>query len=353
MGKVISIEKARGGPRFKPQATRGLRAAATPPTSFDPKARTFTFVLATERPCRTYRWAGWDVVEVDEVLPMSDLVEIERLVGSPILNSHSSWNLRDVIGVITGAQVEGDKLVCTGQLSERSDVADIARDIGAGVLTSMSVGFQIVEDGLAFERDGDVPLVTVKRWKALEASVVPVPADDDAKIRGGRRPSTRNTAPRQGARGMTPDELKTLLNSTFSTVTDTLVSALTVDDGEPDLDAEADAAAEEARAAFLAKRSGAKPGQAPTAPVAGERSAAEKATILGLRTACAKRGLGEEFKVMEESGATIAELRGVLAAGLRTNGTEIDGTTRPSTNARSGKLISFDESGTAKRQAKK
>ncbi|KTR06901.1 hypothetical protein NS365_05560 [Aureimonas ureilytica] len=152
MGKVISIEKARGGARFKPMATRGLRAAATPPTSFDPKARTFTFVLATERPCRTYRWAGWDVVEVDEVLPMSGLVEIERLVGSPILNSHSSWNLRDVIGVITSAKVEGDKLVCTGQLSERSDVADIARDIGAGVLTSMSVGFSILEDGIAFVR---------------------------------------------------------------------------------------------------------------------------------------------------------------------------------------------------------
>lgn len=351
MGKVISIEKARGGLRFKPQATRGLRAAATPPTSFDPKERTFTFVLATERPCRTYRWAGWDIVEVDEVLPMSGLVEIERLVGSPILNSHSSWNLRDVIGVITGAKVEGDKLVCTGQLSERSDVADIARDIGAGVLTSMSVGFSILEDGIAFERDGDVPLVTVRKWKALEASVVPVPADDDAKIRGRRG----RTSHRTGASDMDAELFKRSLSEAITAAISTAIDKIAVDadagnEADDGIDAEAEAAAEEARAAVLAKRSkGGKPaGQADTTT---ERSAADKGIIAGLRAACKKRGLETEFEAMEKSGASIAQLRDVLAAGLRTNTTEIDGTTKPSTGTR-GKLVSFDQTSRGKAAAK-
>ena len=104
----------------------------------------------------------------------------------------------------------------------------------------------------------------------------------------------------------------------------------------------AEAAAEEARAAFLAKR-----GKQGKTPAAGERSAQDKAAIAGLRAACGKRGLKDEFDALETSGASMAELRGVLAAGLRTNGTEVDGSAAPATGKR-GKLVRFDETSRGK-----
>lgn len=143
---------------------------------------------------------------------------------------------------------------------------------------------------------------------------------------------------------MTPEELTALLTETFAGVTETLVAALTATDGEEgtdaDLEAEAEAAAEEARAAVLAKKGGKKgAGESEN----GERSAADKAAIVGLRTACQKRGLLAEFTALEKAGGTLAELRGVLAAGLKTVRSEIDPTQRNGSGQKRGTLVGFKD----------
>ena len=159
-----------------------LRSATSTPKSYDPETRSFEFVLASERPCRTWRVTeDWELVEVDEILPMSGLVDIDDFVGASILTDHRYW--APPVGVIEEARVEGDKLVCRGRLSKRKDVEELAQEVADGIRRSFSVGFEILDDGLARTRKGDVPLVTVRKWRAKEASLVSVPADDTAKIR--------------------------------------------------------------------------------------------------------------------------------------------------------------------------
>lgn len=366
-GVRLSPTGRRKDGRFQPNiVTRGARSVSLRARSFDASTLQFEFVLASETPCRTYRITrNWDLVEVEEVLPMSAISTLKRKNGWPLLDCHSSWSARDVLGRITALRVEGTELIGTAFLSDRDDVAGIARDLETGVLCEFSVGFDIIEDGDVVERAGKLPLVTVKEWTVREGSLVPIPADDTAFMRmSARSLSHARASGRSGSvptiitaangnRTMTNEELAALLTG-FRSAHDALMTGLEglVSDAgtDDDIDAEAEAAAEEARAAVLAKRSkGGKPaGQTETTT---ERSAAEKATILGLRTACAKRGLKDEFDAMEKSGASIAELRGVLSAGLRTNANEIDGTTKPTTAAR-GKLVSFDQTSRGKAAAK-
>ena len=171
-----------------------LRSATGTPSSYDPATRSFEFVLASERPCRTWRIDdAWRVTEVDEILPMRGLVDLDDFIGASILTDHRYWG--PPIGVIEEARVEGDKLVCRGRLSMRPDVDDIASDIESGIRRSFSIGFEILEDGEArTTRKGDVPTITVKKWRAKEASLVSGPADDTAKIRsaGARPPAARS-----------------------------------------------------------------------------------------------------------------------------------------------------------------
>lgn len=331
----LSLKPATSGARFAPSTTRGLRSAAARPQTYDPATRTFEFVLASEKPCRTWRWGkGWDFVEIDEVLPMSGLEELASLRGAPILNSHSSWRLNDVIGVIEKAWIERDKLVCKGRLSGREGVDDIAGDIESGVLTSFSVGFQILEDGVAKDRKGDVPLLTVKRWKALEASVVAIPADDTAKIRSasGAKPTLRNAT---RSAPVDAETFRTRMAELFAGVTDQMIELIT--EGDDDQTETETKPGKTERSA-----------ETPPAPSA----AAQAAQIRSLREACKRNGREAEFKALADSGADIAELRSLLVASIRTSAEEIDTTQKPASGKRGGGLVAFSETARGGKAAK-
>ena len=172
--------------------------------TFDTKTRTFTFVLASETPVRTWRIdEAWNYVEVDEVLPMKGLRGLDGFRGCPLLDTHSSWSVRDVLGRITALRVEGSELVGDAFLSDREDVAGVARDLETGVLGEFSVGFDILDHGTIKMRKGDVPLVTIAEWSVREGSLVPLPADSTAIMRSGARArSSLRLSP--GARASTP-----------------------------------------------------------------------------------------------------------------------------------------------------
>lgn len=318
----LSLIKKSSGARFQPGLTRGIRAATGGPKSFDPKTRTFEFVLASEKPCRTWRvTSDWDFIEVDEILPMSALVDIDEFVGNGIFEDHRSW--RAPIGSIQSARIEGDKLVCTGKLSGRDDVKQIAQDIQDGIRQAFSVGFEILKDGNPVVRAGDVDLITVKRWRAKEASLVTVPADDSAKIRsaaGARTPSrTRGTS----VMPMDADTFKTRMAEMFAGLTDEIVGLLGSDaDGDEN------------------------PGTPPANQVddaAGGLTAAQRtAKLRSIRDVCKKRGFEAEFSALEATDASLDKFQDLLIASLRTSDTEIDTTARPGAGQR-GKLLSFSE----------
>lgn len=291
---------------------------------------TFEFVLATETPCRSYRWSERDrrYYEVDEVLLMSGIRDVQALVGKALLNSHQSWGLDKVLGVIEAARVEGGKLICKARMSRRPEIASIRDDVADGILTNFSVGFDIhSDDEMQFRGGGKNPLVEVTDWQPVEGSIVPVPADPNANIRSG---GTSMTAIRTKHGLRAEDELSDEDKKKLA-------------EAEAAAKKEEEAAEEKARSGVLAgfrsafsalesflggKREApaavvltAPPAQvAPPAAVAGERAT----IVAGLRSIAVTNQRGKEFDALAlDPEVPIRELRELALLSVRTSAAEI------------------------------
>ncbi len=306
--------------------TRAAANGAPASSSFDPKAMTFEFTLLTNRSCKGWRYIlndgdRWpEYTQVEEKLDMAGVTGLDELVGSSVLDSHRYWDIGSVKGVIEAAAVEGDDLVCRARLSRRDDVADIARDIEDGIIRSVSGGFDPIEEVLTL-RDGQVPLVTITKWRPREASLVPVPADPSARIRSGEDPVTaRIVPPPAGQRSV-----ETVTTETTATV-ETVAATTTTEDATA-----LQAAVETARSALASAEAALAKRAAPTQQVRQQVDPAVEAQraadIEGLRFVAGRRGADavREFEILVRTGAGIAELRASVTAATATGGGEISG----------------------------
>ncbi|MGZ8313324.1 MAG: hypothetical protein ACXWUR_14785 [Allosphingosinicella sp.] len=124
----------------------------------------------------------------DEVLSLDPgHVDLARLnAGAPLLNAHGAFDLANVLGVVERAWIgqggdgfEGRAVV---RFSEREDVEPFWQDVRAGIIRSVSVGYQVRTYEVS-EQDGQPPLWRAIDWVPLELSAVPVGADQAAGFR--------------------------------------------------------------------------------------------------------------------------------------------------------------------------
>jgi hypothetical protein len=156
------------------------RDAIARPTTFNATARTIDAVIATNAPVQRRDAQGF----FNEILDVAG-ADLEALRGAPVLNSHSQGGLDSVIGAVDSARVEGSEIIATLRMSSRPEVAGIIEDISAGILRSLSVGYEVQTwaDGTA---NGTRTRTAVK-WKPREVSFVAVSADPNARTRESGR----------------------------------------------------------------------------------------------------------------------------------------------------------------------
>lgn len=311
---------------------RGARAAvlarSSGISSWDPETREFEFVLASETPCRAYRWTDWDRgIEVDEVLSMEGLSNLESLAGVPILRDHGWWSIDNRVGVIVSARIEGSTLVCRGRLSERAEVAGIASDVASGILNDFSVGFDI-EAETTTERADQKPLVTVTGWRVLEASIVAVPADPTAKTRSRKKVGKRSADPAPAAEDAAAEQLAAVdaALTAFADAERALEAAqTTLNDARAAAGLEADDEGDAAEDEGEAEDDKDKP----------EVDAARAIQIAAFRSIVVKRShaTGEEFDALVASGADITELRSIALASMTSRSRDVDSTPPATTEA--------------------
>jgi HK97 family phage major capsid protein/HK97 family phage prohead protease len=118
------------------------------------------------------RWPG--VIEV--LSHQSDAVDLSRLRnGAPLLFNHDP---DEYIGVIESASIGADRKGRAVVRFSESDAAEkIWRDVQAGILRNVSVGYRIREVKLTEERENGTDVYMVTRWEPYEVSIVTVPAD--------------------------------------------------------------------------------------------------------------------------------------------------------------------------------
>ncbi|MGH6989721.1 MAG: prohead protease/major capsid protein fusion protein, partial [Stellaceae bacterium] len=159
-----------------------VRRAALSPQTANAEARTVEVVWSSGAPVRRRDMAG-SYVERLNLDPAA--VDLSRLIGASVLDAHRQTAVRDVLGTVRDARVDGNQGMASLQFSARPEVEPIWQDVLAGILRHVSVGYTVerwqdTTDPATGER-----IRTAVAWTPIEISLVPTPADPGATIRTG------------------------------------------------------------------------------------------------------------------------------------------------------------------------
>ncbi|MEI4195863.1 prohead protease/major capsid protein fusion protein [Roseovarius sp. E0-M6] len=154
------------------------RRATLAPSTADAEARTVEVIWSTGSPVRRRDMAG-QYIERLSLDPQA--VDLSRLEGASVLDAHRQTAVRDVLGSVRSAGVDGKRGTAVIQFSARPEVEPVWQDVLAGILRHVSVGYS-VEDWAETAKNG-TRVLTAVRWAPHEISLVPTPADPGAHIR--------------------------------------------------------------------------------------------------------------------------------------------------------------------------
>lgn len=169
------------------------RNASFVPASYVEADNSIEVVFATGYRVRRFNWR--DEQWYDEVLEITeDAIDLSRLnQGAPVVDSHNTWSIRGVIGVVEKAWIDSQAGEARARirLSTREDLAGVINDIKAGIIRNVSVGYRVHE----YTVDKDTSTWTATRWEPQELSFAPVPADPNSGSRseGATYPTTINS----------------------------------------------------------------------------------------------------------------------------------------------------------------
>jgi hypothetical protein len=160
-------------------AARALAAPAT----VNRAARTVEVVWSTGARARNFVPPLGLITEELDMAPSAVRMDGLRGGGAPVLNTHRSNDARDVVGRVIDARLEAGRGIATLQFSSAADVEPVWQRVADGTLRSVSVGYRVhryvpIQDPVAG---------TVHRavdWEPYEISVVPIPVDPAAAVRG-------------------------------------------------------------------------------------------------------------------------------------------------------------------------
>ena len=159
------------------------RSAELAPNSADTDARTVEVIWSAGARVRRSTLFG---EPYDEELSLDPThVRLDRInAGAPFLKVHEIDTLDAVIGsVVPGsARIENGRGVAQVRISERADVEPIWRDIQAGHIRAVSIGYQVHRFEVS-KPDAARELWRAVDWTPFEVSAVPVGADPAAGFR--------------------------------------------------------------------------------------------------------------------------------------------------------------------------
>jgi hypothetical protein len=156
------------------------RLLSNAPQSIDAEARTAKVVWSTGAPVQRQDFQGPYV----EVLSMArDAVDLSRLSGAPVLNSHRSYGVEGVLGVTEDPRLEDGRGTATIRFSERKEVEPIFQDVRTGIIRQVSAGYTVQRWEISSDPKTGARVKTATRWTPYEISLVPVAADPGATVR--------------------------------------------------------------------------------------------------------------------------------------------------------------------------
>ncbi len=173
------------------------RKATFQPATVNAEARTVNLVLSTG--ARVLRERLFDEPVFEELSLDPAHVDLDRLNnGAPLLNSHRRFDLADQMGVLERAWIENGVLHGTARFSDRPEVDPYFRDVQAGIIRNVSLGYVVHQWRDITQPDDAHPVQLAIRWEPFEASLVTIGADAGAQTRNleADMPKEQNTQER-------------------------------------------------------------------------------------------------------------------------------------------------------------
>ena len=173
-------------PRNMPSLSREAQLV---PTTYNEADNTVEVVWTTGSRVRRYDW--WTDKPYEEELAVTpeavDMARFEAGTVQVIDNHRMHGGVQSIIGIALNGTIANGEGRATLRLSTRAEMAGIVADIKAGIIRSISFGYNITtfEITRAIDRtDGvNMDLYRAVRWQPFEISFVTVPADADASTR--------------------------------------------------------------------------------------------------------------------------------------------------------------------------
>jgi len=178
--------RAAGDPRNMPSL---CREAQLVPTTYNEADNTVEVVWTTGSRVRRYDW--WTEKPYEEELAVTpeavDMTRFDAGTVQVIDNHRMHGGVQSIIGIALSGTIANGEGRATLRLSTRQEMAGIVADIKAGIIRSISFGYNVTtfEITRAIDRtDGvNMDLYRAVRWQPFEISFVTVPADADASTR--------------------------------------------------------------------------------------------------------------------------------------------------------------------------
>jgi prohead serine protease len=175
------------GPRTVDVLPFALQARVLP-KSINEETRTIDVVLSTGAAVERMDW--WTGKRYIETLSLDEgHVRLDRLnEGGPLLDSHSSWSVSDLLGSVVPGSVTLNKKEMRARVafSRRAAVEPVWQDVKDGHVRSLSIGYRIYKFEETEGKNNALPVRKAIDWEPYEASMVSMPADAGAKVRDGR-----------------------------------------------------------------------------------------------------------------------------------------------------------------------
>ena len=175
--------------RRAPSETKTVhRLSRFRPGTINVDERSAWVVAATETPVS--RFFGDEILRCDQAS-----VVATRLNGMPFIDSHDRSSIMSVLGQVVETKFENRTLLAKVVFAESERGEAAFKLVQQGMLNKVSVGYRIHEADETRGRNGGI-VTTATRWEPYELSLVSVPADPNANIRG------KMTMAKKAAQGM-------------------------------------------------------------------------------------------------------------------------------------------------------
>ena len=170
---------------------RSFQRAADAAADGNAPLATAELVFTTGAAVKRYDWFR-ERYYLEQLVVEDGAMRLDRMQrGVALLNSHSSWDIEDQLGVVENPVIEAGQGIADVSFSRRESVAGYVQDVADRIIRSVSVGYvRHAIEMVPPVNDNELWTYRVIDWEPYEVSLVAIPADAGSQIRSdGQRPT--------------------------------------------------------------------------------------------------------------------------------------------------------------------